>query len=273
VANYNQNSTSYTHSFEPNTTQLTMAMDYNAAGQPVIRVAGSEAFGNINIALGNVTGMTQVFKSGYNPNFVNGSPETFWDGSNLYPWNAWSTTGTLSCVSTGADTGDLTIEGLDANFEAQTDTITLTGTSAVTTTTSWARINKMVYADGSTNAGDITASRGGTVVGQITTGFGTSQNANYTVPAGYTAFVFQGQANVGKGNDGTGYFKYRPYNSTWQIALVFLLYQSVFEHKFTTPFVLPEKTDVDVQLTASNSGTAASCQYDMILIDNDYLPS
>ena len=34
MPNYNANSTNYTHSFEPNTTQLTHAMDYNEAGQP-----------------------------------------------------------------------------------------------------------------------------------------------------------------------------------------------------------------------------------------------
>lgn len=37
MAILNENSTNYFHSFEPNTTDLTMAMDYNDAGQPAVR--------------------------------------------------------------------------------------------------------------------------------------------------------------------------------------------------------------------------------------------
>ena len=46
MANYNENSTNYVHSFEPNTTQLTMAMDYNSNGEPIIRTVSSDAGGN-----------------------------------------------------------------------------------------------------------------------------------------------------------------------------------------------------------------------------------
>lgn len=272
MANYNPNSTDYEHSFEPNTTQLTMAMDYNAVGQPVIRVAGSEAFGDINIAIGAVSGMTQVFKHGYNPDFQNGVEESYWDGSTAYPWSAWGTTGTLSVVSTAADTGDLTITGLDTSYAIQTETITLTGTTPVTTQNTWARVHDMTYTDGTPNTGQINASRGGTVIASVLAGFGASQMAQYTVPAGKTAFLFHGQANMGKGNDGQGRFKYRLFGETFKVAMVFMLYQNTFDKKFTTPFVLPEKTDLDVTLTVSNSGTISSCNYDLILVDNTNLP-
>lgn len=41
MPNLNPNSTDYVHSYEPNTNDLTMAMDYNANGQPVIRVSSA----------------------------------------------------------------------------------------------------------------------------------------------------------------------------------------------------------------------------------------
>jgi len=47
-----------------------------------------------------------------------------------------------------------------------------------------------------------------------------------------------------------------------------MLYQSTFEYKFTVPLALLEKTDIDVTLLASNANTAASCAYDIILIEN-----
>jgi len=59
MANLNENSTSYFHTYEPNTNDLTMAMDYNALGQPIIRTidsaggiaAGLDAFGRTKVAL------------------------------------------------------------------------------------------------------------------------------------------------------------------------------------------------------------------------------
>ena len=244
-------------------------MDYNSLGQPIVRVQGSSINQIINIALGDT--YTQVFKHGFNPNCQNSVRESIWGGSEIYYWSAWNTTGTLSLVSSAADTGDVTIIGLDTNFNVQTDTVTLTGTTPVVTTTTWARINDMYYTDGTENAGDITATRGASVVGYIPATYGSAQMAQYTVPAGYTGFLFQGLANIGKGNDGTGEFRYRLYNSTWQSAFIFLLYESTFQYKFTTPFVLPEKTDLDVTLTASVSGTAVGCAYDLILVANEDL--
>jgi hypothetical protein len=92
--------------------------------------------------------------------------------------------------------------------------------------------------------------------------------SQYTVPAGYTAYVLAGNANIGKGNDGVGKFKYRMYDGSFQTAMTFLLFQSTFDYKFEAPLALPEKSDLDVTVVASVSGTACSCAYSLILIAN-----
>ncbi len=50
----NPNSTNYFHSYEPNTNDLTMAMDYNALGKPILRVAlnpaAADAFGRLRVS-------------------------------------------------------------------------------------------------------------------------------------------------------------------------------------------------------------------------------
>ena len=55
MANLNPNSTDYFHSYEPNTNDLTMAMDYNEAGEPIIRTVssdiGSDSFFGGNYAI------------------------------------------------------------------------------------------------------------------------------------------------------------------------------------------------------------------------------
>jgi hypothetical protein len=51
VPNLNPNSTNYVHSYEPNTNDLTMAMDYNTNGEPVIRtiVEGVTIEGDVTV--------------------------------------------------------------------------------------------------------------------------------------------------------------------------------------------------------------------------------
>jgi hypothetical protein len=226
----------------------------------------------MNVARGLIPGTSSVFKVGYNSSIQNNTEESLWGGSNIYPWSAWGAGGTLSCVSSSAsDSGTMDITGLRSSDWVQiTETVTLNGTTPVVTSNSFIRINNLHYhgISAAVNVGSISLSRGGTVVGYIEPEFGIAQMAQYTVPAGYTAYLHQGTANMGKGNDGTGKFKYRTYGDSFQTALVFLLYQSTFSYDFSVPLPLPEKTDLDVTMFASVSGTACSCQYDMILIAN-----
>jgi hypothetical protein len=226
----------------------------------------------MNIARGLIPGTSSVFKVGYNPNIQNNNEESLWGGSDIYPWSSWGAGGTLSCVSSSAsDAGTMDIVGLRSSDWVQiTETVTLNGTTPVVTSNSFIRINNLRYhgVSAAVNVGSISVSRGGTVVGYIEPGFGIGQMAQYTIPAGYTAYLQQGTANMGKGNDGTGKFKYRIYGDSFETALVFLLYQSTFSYDFSVPLPLPEKTDLDVTMVASVSGTACTCQYDIILIAN-----
>ena len=250
----------------------------NSANNPIyiagnVTTAGGSNQGKLwyfQVAQGTVPGTIPVFKAGYNSSFATNTEESLWEGSTIYPWSAWDTPGTLSCVSTNAgDSGELHVVGLRSSDWTQIEEIvTLTGTTPVVTANSFVRINSFHYFHPTSNAGDITASRSGTVVGKITTGYGQSQMAQYTVPAGYTLYLLTGTANIGKGNDGLGKFKYRVYGSNFQTAMVFLLFQSTFSYEFQAPLVLPEKSDIDVTLTASNAGTSASCAYSFILIAN-----
>ena len=59
MPNLNPNSTDYVHSYEPNTNDLTLAMDYDSAGQPVLRVnnVGGVTYNNA----GNISGSSDAF--------------------------------------------------------------------------------------------------------------------------------------------------------------------------------------------------------------------
>lgn len=267
------NSTNYQHPWEPNLSDLHVAMQYNTDGEPELRVTLGQTISNadwyLQVAMGNITGATPVFKAGYNP-AVGATEESLWGDSVIYPWASWAAGGTLSCVSTSAsDTGQLHITGLkSSDWTETTEIVTLSGLTPVVTTNSFIRINNAHYFNTESNVGDIHISRNGTIVGHIEAGSGQSQMAQYTVPAGHTAYLLTGQANMGKGNDGTGKFKYRLYGSNFQTAMVFLLYQSTFSYDFKAPLALPEKTDLDVTMIAANANTPVTCAYSLILVDN-----
>jgi hypothetical protein len=124
------------------------------------------------------------------------------------------------------------------------------------------------FSGADTNVGEIHVYRNGATVGYIGVGEGQGQMAQFSVPAGHTAYILNGNANMGKGNDGFGKFKYRMYGGSFQTAMTFLLFQSTFDYKFEAPLALPEKSDLDVTMLASVSGTACSCAYSLILIAN-----
>lgn len=229
----------------------------------------------IDIASGNYPGASSIFVHGFNSSFANGVEESFWQGSSLYPWTTWDSyagTGTtLNVVSSNAgDTQTVLINGLDENFEVLTESVTLTGTTPVTTTGTFMRTNSLQITAGASNAGTITVVPTGSavVVDQISPGFGASQNAQYTIPAGYTGYVMQGSAQIGKGQDGTAYFKVRPYGAAFSTQFVILLYQDTFQYEFSVPFVVPEKSDLDLTMVASSSRTAGTCAYDILLMQN-----
>jgi hypothetical protein len=102
------------------------------------------------IAKGEVHGYSVVHKFGANFDIDNNSePETVWTGGGLYPWSSLATAQTLYVLSESSeDTGILEIQGLDENYNLQTEELTLTGTTAVTTVNTFLRVYRMIYTDG-----------------------------------------------------------------------------------------------------------------------------
>ena len=238
-----------------------------------VSTVGGSAQGKLwffQVAQGLIAGHRAVFKAGYNPSIANNTEESLWSHSVTYPWASWGAGGTLSCVSASAsDVGTLYITGLKASdWTEVSEQVTLNGTTPVVTTNSFIRINSLSFSGADTNVGEIHVYRNGATVGYIGVGEGQGQMAQFSVPAGHTAYILNGNANMGKGNDGFGKFKYRMYGGSFQTAMTFLLFQSTFDYKFEAPLALPEKSDLDVTMLASVSGTACSCAYSLILIAN-----
>jgi hypothetical protein len=202
------NTTAYEHPQESNLLNLHKAMEYNAAGEPILRVAtiAGSAQGKlwtVQIAQGLIAGHTTEQVSGYNP--ATSAGDAVWSAATPYPWSSLATAQTLYLKSSTNNATDrsmpILIDGLDANYANQTEVVTLNASdsrTAVASTKQFLRIHSIMCNGTDTNAGDITThvtSGTGTVVSKLSAGRGRAQAGVYTVPAGYTGYLFKGDAS------------------------------------------------------------------------------
>jgi hypothetical protein len=159
------------------------------------------------------------------------------------------------------------IDGLGAGFVPLTETIALNGTSNVTTTNSFLRINGMSMLN-STNTGNITASISSTVYAKINAGIGQTQMSIYTVPAGYTFYLSYTQYDAAIGFTSSAYMtgqEYNKFNAGTNNGLITVTHQTVFVQKqetpFTAPIAHPEKTDMQFCVKASAGGPLTCSMY------------
>ena len=141
-----------------------------------------------------------VNKFGFNNDVDTAAPEDIWSAGGLYPYATFATAQELEVVSTstaddlttGTGAWSITISGLNASLEAQTETVDLNGTGVVVIPGTWLAINRAFILEpsgtGGVNAGNINiqvASAGATVA-QIPLGRGQTQQCVVRVPLGKT---------------------------------------------------------------------------------------
>lgn len=242
-----------------------------------ITIADSTYF--MNIARGLVDSQQLEFKNAWTTGLSSGIESTIWGQNTVYPWASWTVAQKLYIISdNAADTGQvLKIDGLDASFNTITENVTTNGTTAVTTSQNFLRINHVVMQTGAANQGTITTrlnSGAGTVVGYMQVGWARNRQAPYTVPAGYTAYILYGDATQfrgGSGNIGSTVRMYTRVNGDshpWMIVFAAEVVNGYYRNDFTVPLPVPEKTDIDVRMIPDGNNTTASCNYQMILVPN-----
>ena len=270
VQEIRQNTTNYKHPNDPNLLDVHRSLQYDAAGRPVIRTGNF----NLDVSRGAVPGHTNVFIGGRNRSVSINTEATCWNVGGLYPWSAWTGgAGTLSLVSDSAsDTGiTILLDGLDANYNIQTEVVVVNGITPIITTKQFYRLNSATNIDSKACVGTINISRNGTVVGRIGADKQSTSMAIYTVPAGYTAFSVWGDFGV----LGTASAELRAY---WRF------YGGVFIGVYATPITsqsyqampplpgaIPEKTDIDNRVAQGTNNLTASSNQQLLLIANTYL--
>lgn len=223
----------------------------------------------LDVARDAISNSKIVHKFGANFDIDQGTdPESVWTGGGVYPWASLSSAQTIYCLSTSAsDTTTLTIEGLDANYDEISETVTLTGLTAVTTTNQFLRVFRMAY--DATNVGDIEArvtSASGTIVAQIDAGYAQTLMSVYTIPAGHTGYLVALDATI----DGTKTCQMLMYHrlagKPFRIAHIAET-EGHYRYDFTAPLTVPEKTDIDIRIdNVSGNDARVTANFDIVLI-------
>ena len=179
----------------------------------------------------------------------------------------------MSCVSTSAsDTMTIVISGLDANYETIAEIVQLNGTTPVTTTNLFYRINSATILSGS-NVGDITVSQGCTEYANIEATLGTTQACVYTVPADHSLYIFRISLTSGTVNSNK-YITYRNRvdSSTGRVLRVaeatFQLNMQTFDRQI--PFRIAPKSDFQFEAKSSSGTNELSIFVEALLMKDKY---
>lgn len=223
----------------------------------------------LQVARGQVDGHTGIEIFGYSAAIGASAQGPMWEGQTqsggLYTPPS-SAAPLVLASSSASDTTALSvrIEGCGADFVTLTETIALNGTTNVTTTNSFLRINGMYVTNG-TNVGNITAKISSTTYAQINAGVGQTQMSIYTVPAGYTFYLSYTQYDAAIGFTSSAYMTGQEYNKDNTTGQITVTHQTVFVQKQETPFTAPiphpEKMDIQFCVKASAGGPLTCSMY------------
>ena len=250
----------------------------------ITRQGTFEPFG-LQVSRGQIQGHSSVIVFGYNPD-VDTSEESVWPDGGTIPHPTSASVLKISSSSandTSAGTGarSVFIEGLDGDYTVVSETVILSGQTAVNTTNSYLYVNSFYVAtvgSGGENAGNINAGTGTVTAGVpavlydiIATGYNNRTTGHYCVPAGYTGYLIQGVFSSGQASGSTavtGFLKQHGPDGILRVGAVTTVNNSTADYLFEMPLQIPEKNCVGSTAIGSASNNAVSSYFNIVLIKN-----
>lgn len=228
---------------------------------------------SFRVALGELNGVSNDTKFGYNPT-VGTTEAEIWNQGGI---EAYLTSAeTMNIASTDAnDDGDpastgartLQIFGLDDSYLEINETITLNGTTNVTTSNSYLRVFRMVVLTAGSsghNEGTITAtaSTSSSVHAKIEPTFNQTTKIQFTVPAGKQFLITNAIVGVDEGKSVQIKFKIRPFGQVFQTKRIQELFEQTVVFDDFIPILVPEKSDITLTGIAGAGTDKITAQID-----------
>jgi len=228
------------------------------------------------ISRGQVPGASVVNVYGYQSSITTTSI-ALWENAIAYVYPPSASTMTLYSSSASDTAVSILIIGLNSSYNLISETKILTnGTTGVTTTNSYLRINSISVVGSNNPVGIIYLSNAGktTTYAQInlagTDSDGRSQMSIYTVPNGYTFYLTRVNAYVSPNNSSNFFCNYRVWTRNTTTGIITILQQAPFVNTYATTRVAPRpyaaKTDIQWQASMSAGTSAVSIGVEGILI-------
>jgi hypothetical protein len=229
------------------------------------------------VSMGKVVDARSVFVFGFNPDVQN-VEETVWDHGGVYAYPASAIPMTISSSNAGTS-AVVSIVGLGAGYVEQTEIITVTGQTPVTTANSYLRINGMSALTGTVadsiylGAGVVTSGVPATVYARIISGNNRTEAGIYTVPAKHEFYFDHG--TVSHGSDSSNAFitarlTYRLPELLFQTGAKVTLNNIFIHFPFEYPLLLPAGTDIETRAICSKAQTnAVSTSFQGLLVKTE----
>lgn len=223
------------------------------------------AAANIPIASGASARHTHVHKFGYNP-AVGNNYEDIWSRSGKIVFETSAAVATID--SNLANVGcEITIQGLDGNYDAVSETVTLDASGDASTTQTFIRINR-AFVSGSTAISNVVRIQiNGSNQAQIDVAHQQTMQAIYTVPRGHTAYFHHlSMGLLTKDKDVEARINVCEFGGVERTRDYLTFSSNFIEKHYPIPLKFPEKSDLKLQAQVTGNDTSMSGTFDLILV-------
>jgi hypothetical protein len=227
----------------------------------------------LQVSRGLIPGHKRLFKFGFNSD-IDDSIEDIWDVGGVYAYQSSAVTMTATSGGGATDNGvEVTIQGLDASYNELSEVVTLAGSGIATTSGTFLRTFRAFISGSQEPTGNINITNGGTTYAQIQDNEHQTLMALWTVPAGYTAYLFQTDVTAfteQSNKFATIQIQTRELNGVFRTRDKFAIVENSHKQEYVAPIPILEKTDIRVRAIASssNANLEISAGLDIIYIEN-----
>ncbi len=224
-----------------------------------------------------------VEKFGFNPDVDIGGMEDVMHQGGLFSYTEFGSGVTVFASSTSAGaTNEITMLGLDANFDSQSTTFALTGTSSLAIPLTWIRVFRAFNSDSQEIAGDVYIFTTDTITAGVPDTAddikifidaddeihdNQSLMAIYTIPNGKIGLMEGFYVSSQKGVKIEALLRIRNFGKVFRTINHLTLFENYIFHDFIFPIVIPAKSDIRITVESDTPNSQVSGGFTIRLVD------
>lgn len=220
----------------------------------------------LGVRKGIVPNIGGIDKFGYLPT-SNTAYKTVWDGDNIYTYPSSAVVMTATSDEAGTDENvEITIEGLDTNYNSLIETVTLNASGTATTTGEFLRVFRAFVGNGTDLTGDVAITNTGVTYAKIFAEMQQTLMAVYTIPAGKRGYLVSSNVSVEKNQPVVAKLMTRRPGGVLRVTGLVTTFGVPFQRVWQLPPVLDEKTDIEIRAKAGAT-TSIATGFEILLED------